>query len=177
MTLPDTWVGYQSMPPFFVIVILYYASPLRNWSNKGYFDKVSENIRIKLVEASGIDDDPVLYKWSKVRKVFFTLVDDHPSLKVQASIAYSNGLIWTSVADLRIISGLYCLFCVIYWFLFSSEGGLFAAGLFAAISAATYPISRIVTAKHLAIGNEQIDIIKMDRIESLKRKMEHISGE
>jgi hypothetical protein len=45
--------------------------PFRTWANRKYFDSVSENLRSKMIRASGLSDDPVTSTWKALRGIFY----------------------------------------------------------------------------------------------------------
>ncbi|MCC5778505.1 hypothetical protein H7H48_05540 [Nitratireductor sp. B36] len=153
-----------------LIGAVYYILPFRRWSNRHYFKKVTEALRKRLIEIAGENDDPDIYSWKKIRGIFFSLVDGDQSLKVKSSQAYFNGYIWTSLADLRVLAGLMVLPSLGCGFV-GLSGGWYAAILFASISLITLPCSSSVTKYHQSIGEQQIEIIEHNHLDTLRDKL------
>ena len=64
-TVPSTFLD----PGNIIVVILgaiYYASPLRDWANKPYYNEVNENLRTGLVRISGLPERPG-FTWKALR--------------------------------------------------------------------------------------------------------------
>jgi hypothetical protein len=153
--------------------VLYYATPLRDWSNRKYFDDVTETLRRRLVGIAGLPDDQERFSWKKLRGIFFTLIDNDPSLTKKAGIAYSNGFIWTTVADIRALS-LLSLIPSLVLYLCGFEGGLAAAIIIFFICSISFAVSAQVTKKHKAIGEEQLEIIEQRYAASLKNSLQNL---
>jgi hypothetical protein len=155
----------------FAVVVLgtiYNISDLTEWSNRKYFDRVNQNLTIRLTEPFKNDPEvPKNLTWSKVRLVFYKIVDSDESLKVKAKLAYRNGAFWTSVADLRVISAIGCVvfLCLpiapylIQNAKFESWRALLISALLLIPFALSFPISDRLTTRHMEIGNEQVDHI------------------
>lgn len=139
---------------------VYYMSPLRKVFNGPQHRKITEKLRIRLVEIGGMTDHPEKYTWKKLRPLFFSLIDNDPSLKEKATIAYSNGLMWTSYSDASILAILYCVPAIFFYWI-GVDASLIALLLFIGISAVCYVGCLIATRKQIEIGEEQLEIIDM----------------
>ncbi|WP_371055313.1 hypothetical protein [Rhodosalinus sp. K401] len=174
---PDE-LSFEDLPkilPVFVVGVIYYVTPLRDRSNRKYFERVSENIRQGLYRIYGRDDiNPE--DWARVRVVFFQLIDSDESLREKAKIAYFNGAIWTTVADVRIISWIYAVISLVLFVLLGNTGALLAFISFSAISLVTYPISNELTKKHMEIGDEQLTLIESTHKIRLVKKLDALHG-
>src|SRR6202030_140791 len=131
----------------------------------------SENLRSKMVQASGLNDNARIFTWNSLRGIFFRYVDIDKSLSKKASLAYFNGFIWTFCADVRAIALTFAI-CVAPFAWFGVPGALAAAGLFLVIALMTFLASRSVTRRHMAIGDEQIEIIEHFYRDELIKKLE-----
>jgi hypothetical protein len=152
---------------------VYYLTPFRSWANRKYFDRVSENLRANMVRISGLGDEPYLYTWRALRGVFFHLVDNDKSLSMKASLAYFNGYIWTTCADLRVIAFTYVMITAVFAWI-GIEGWDLALVLFAIIAGVSYLGSTIVTKRHRLIGNEQLEILELYYRNELRTALEEI---
>lgn len=156
---PDNPQDYLQSTTVLALAAAYYITPLRAMTNQPFFDEVSENLRRGLVRVAGIEDDPSVYTWQAVRGVFYHFVDSDKSLSAKASLAYFNGFIWTTLADLRALSFLFSIASIFFWF-FGLQQALVATVIFATLIAISHYGSITVTARHKEIGNEQIEIIE-----------------
>lgn len=144
----------------FVLALLYYVLPLRDWANRRNYDIVNSNITQALTKIGSENASAKKLSWQQIKPLFYKLVNSDDSLTFQSKRAMFNGLLWTSTADVRAISIIFTIISVAYHFVFDSQGALFGALVFGAIAAATWPVSWILTEKHKSIGNEQIEIIR-----------------
>jgi hypothetical protein len=110
LTVPNKLEDITKLFAVVVLGTIYNISDLTEWSNRKYFDRVNQNLTIRLTEPFKNDPEvPKNLTWSKVRLVFYKIVDSDESLKVKAKLAYRNGAFWASVADLRVISAIGCV--------------------------------------------------------------------
>ena len=85
-----------------ILGFIYSVSYLRESANGIYYDAVNKNLMDKLTGPFAADPNvPKDLPWSTIRPIFYGLVDNDASLKHQATLAYWNGALWTSSADLR----------------------------------------------------------------------------
>jgi hypothetical protein len=155
--------------------LIYYVTPARELSNRPYFSKVIENLRVNLLRIAEVQDNPGFFTWEKLRPIFWNLVDNDKSLTKKTSQAYFNGYLWTSVADCRAI-------CLIF-FVFSlgvaatgNESAPIAAGAFLIIASMTLWFSKLLTKRHVSIGNEQLEIIAQFYRERLRDQVNAITA-
>ncbi len=159
--------------PIIGFAIFYYLSPFRYYFNKKFFDNVSENIRRQLVSIAELNDDPNIFTWKALRGIFYHFVDNDESLKRKSSLAYFNGLFWTGAADLQAISLPFAFFSLVVWSL-KIDGAMHAALIFLLAAFAGWLGSLILTEKHKAIGNEQLEIIRHKYKSELRTKLESV---
>ncbi|WP_027259639.1 hypothetical protein [Leisingera aquimarina] len=144
----------------FVLGLLYYVLPLRNWANRRNYDAVNSNITQALIKIGSDGGNPGKSSWQQIKPLFYRLVNADDSLTIQSRRAMFNGLLWTSSADARVISIIFTIISVAYHFVFDSQGALMGVVVFSAIAAVTWPISWALTEMHKRIGDEQIEIIR-----------------
>jgi hypothetical protein len=161
-----------------VLGAMYYASPLRLWSNYWFHDDVNRNLVELMVRPAFkgglVKKDPTLVKFDEVRDIFYHFVDTEPSLKNRAEQAYFNGAIWTTIADVRALSLLFFIAYGLIWLFFDRNG---AAGLWAIICGLLFvisvPLSISVTRVQTKIGASQVEFIythKKPELENLLTK-------
>jgi len=152
------------------IGVYFYLSNIRflvtNYSHK----KIDLNIKnhiISLYTGRLLDDDKqYLYQKNRLKDIFYNIVDNDESLKNKSKNVYFNGLIWTSTADLFIISLFSSLTFIVSAFIFSNVksellfGGLFLI-LVAMISLGLHVVAFF---KHINLSNEQISYIETSQI-------------
>lgn len=164
--------------PVLLLGVVYYILEFRIQANKKYFDKVSENIRINLLRIAGFPDDQRRYTWQRLRGIFYGIVDTDPSLKIKSELAYSNGYIWTTVADVRALSAVFAIASVMVFALtFVASGSLrplWSILFFAILYLVTFPASAALTRRHTDIGDEQIEIIEHKHLAELRKLLGEI---
>lgn len=165
------WSELIKTTPVIVISILYYFLPFRNISNKKYYNSVTENLRAKLVNISGVPDDKSILDWTFVSGAFYHFIDKDPSLKIKSELAHDNGAYWTAVADIRAISVIFIFFSVTLWY-FEFNNALTAVIVFTCIFIISFHFSKYLTRQHRVIGDEQIAIIELKFLEELTNMLE-----
>jgi hypothetical protein len=142
-----------------IIGYLYYISPLRDRINSVHHKYIIELLRSKLVAISDYPDNPNLYTWSVVKSIFYNLVDNDKSLSIIAGSAYNNGYIWTTFADLTVLSLCFAFVCVVMFY-FDVNSAMIAFVTFILWSLICHVGSIVTTKKQIAIGDEQLAVIK-----------------
>jgi hypothetical protein len=167
--IPDFSKDYY-LPIVIVPGALYYITPLRKRTNAPHHKKVTENLRRGLVSITGYPDKADKYTWKSLRPLFFSLVDGDESLKNKASLAYMNGLVWTSCADSTVLSILYAIFAALLLALGIKEAAL-ALGVFCAIAIISIAGSVATTNKQIEIGNEQLEVIELKYKSDIEKRL------
>jgi len=158
----------------------FYLSDIRflitNYSHK----KIDLNIKnhiIKLYTKPISDKDKqFLFQKNRLKDIFYNIVDNDESLKNKAKNVYFNGLIWTSTADLMIISLFSAIIFLISAFIFKSSKNELIEGCFLLIiiSLISIALHYLSVLKHINLSNEQIGYIethKLTQVDSLVSKV------
>ncbi|GEM_PF-1834944 len=189
LAIPKTLEEASKLLAAIVLGAIYSVTGLRELSNKHYFFDVNENIRGNLIRpfvGQIVHVDAI--SWRDVRSVFYHFVDLDESLKIKSSIVRFNGLLWTSIADLRAI-------CVIGILAFSSSVICSHYVTFGVISPfpeyragfpilaltilflATFHFSQFVTQKHKQLGDEQCEYILNHFRDELRSKLSELASQ
>ncbi len=152
-------VDLEKAPIPIIIGLLYYILPLRSRINSIHHNQIIELLRYKLVKIAGVPDNLNLYKWSVVKSIFYNLVDNDKSLTIIAGSAYDNGYIWTTFADLTVLSLCFAFLCVLMFYL-DVNSAIIAFLTFIIWSLICHVGSIVTTRKQIAIGDEQLVVIK-----------------
>lgn len=175
LSLPKQPEEWAKTVPGVALSILYYLTGLRNLANRYWFEKVNENIRARMVAISGLDDDPTTFSWRAIRPIFYSLVDNDTSLTKKSELAYFNGWIWTTVADLRALSAIFIILSVVmFWF--GTAGAQISIFVFLVIFAVSFFASHISTSYHKKIGDQQLEIIELSYQRTLRERLESIAS-
>lgn len=157
-----------------VIGVIYRFTPLRTWINKSYFDRVNENIRSRMVAMAGLVDDKKRFTWDKLRRIFYDIIDHDESLKVKGQRVMFNGLLWTSCADLTAIGTLFLAYSLIL-IVSDVHNAAYAAIAFFMAAFMGFIGSVKTTAKHIELGNEQLDLMEEKYAQSVHDRIRAIA--
>ena len=186
LDIPQKWEEVSKLLAAIVLGVMYSFTRLREMSNKFYYIDVNKNIIEKLTapfedKFASLDQ----LSWRDVRTIFYHFVDNDESLKVKSSIIRFNGLLWTSVADLRVVSiiGVIILsgsmICSQYFVVFKFNEILAGIPIFllTTLFLATFPMSKILTERHKALGNQQCHHIMVYYNDELEKKIAQLLGQ
>ena len=168
LALPESYQEITKLLGAVALAVVYRFFPLREFSNGPFHARVNANIRELLGKPfqQTIPEAKSL-PWKKMRVIFYYFVDKDPSLKTQSENIRFNGLLWTSVADLRVVAmigiGLLCVIAIavpIYPAAAFDEGRLLLPmiGLWLLLGSSYYA-SHVLTEKHRKLGENQCDVI------------------
>jgi hypothetical protein len=146
-----------TLPPL-CIGALYYTLGIRYISNFYFYKQVNQNLRLKLLEAGGLDPSSCKLQWEHVRPVFYYYVDNDASIKNKSQDVMFNGYIWGTAADIRAFSLVYSL--VSLGMSLIDPAHWVATAAFALMSAASLLLSWALTVRHKRLGDEQIQVIE-----------------
>lgn len=158
---PSTLEGIIFNLPAFLILLAYYVSPLRRLVNSGHHARIVENIRSRIVSIANLPNDKEK-QHRKAMDVFWRQIDTDETLKARSEIIMTNGFIWTSLADLSVLS---IGFSILLFALVFYAGGP-AVPLFfgtAIISIVSLLLQRSVTKRHITLSEDQLDYIAVFR--------------
>ncbi len=181
LPIPTTYLDVTKLLVSLVLGFMYSVSGLRELSNNFYHKRVNINIRDILVEPF-LKTNPELeqIKWKELRHIFYQYVDHDKSLEKKSEIIRWNGVLWTSVADLRACSiiGVLCFsVSVICGYNLSSlafdfgKAGYPITGL-VIIFLLSFFFSSLITEKHRRLGREQCEYIILHYKDDLLKKLE-----
>lgn len=173
--------GVMSLLICYLIGYVYNSYQLRGWRNKKTLKEINLNIKQQLFEIgrtlpTSDDDKNRIIDGKELMSIFYNIVDNDHSLTEKAKIVRSNGLFWTSTADVAVIS---MIFTYIYLVLFLVSKGLYYAyagliigsiGLF--FGCILHPTS---VKRHISLSNDQIGYMKDIYLETLRQKINFLS--
>jgi len=149
----------QSSIPVLITGLFYYVFPLRSWANKRFYNRVNENLRSKLVDIAGVEDNEKKLSWKRVKNSFYDLIDNDATLTTRSQRVMFNGFIWTTIADVRVFSLIFFILSAILWFS-DIERSHYLLILFFLVGLISLPLSEFVTQKHIRLGDDQIEFIR-----------------
>ena len=159
--------------PFLVAIsfgVIFYLTDVRflitNFSHK----KIDLNIKkhiIKLYTPNlSKEEKQYLYQKGRLKTVFYNIIDNDESLKVKQNNVFLNGLIWTSMADLVLITFAFSIIFFISIFIFKEADQELLIGGFIMILGSIIGLIAHVLAffKHIKLGNDQIEYIETHHV-------------
>lgn len=161
-----------------VIIILgalYYALNIRWLVWKHYNKKVEDNIKDTILNECTLNISAKqwynLKKENAVMIIFYDFIDNNESLKDRSNDVRFNGLIWTTCFDITILS---CLAGFIYTILFftTTRSHYIYISLFSFwLCFIALAFSSLLTYRHLAKSNDQLEVIKQKYKEDINTKI------
>jgi hypothetical protein len=145
--------------PLLGIAVVYYVSPLRHFANSRFYRRVNENIRSRMVAIAGVADKPDKFTWTKVKNIFYNIIDHDESLTKRSESILFNGAIWTTVADVTALSVLFALLSALLWWL-GFDGAPTTFVLFVLLALFSTALQVAVTRKHISMGDDQLGQIE-----------------
>lgn len=144
----------------------YYLLSMRyiitNYSQKIFVKNIKDKLCAYYSGNISEEQKEYLLKNKDLISVFYDTIDNDSSLKQQQKIIYSNGLFWTSTADIIVISLIYSIlfFSSIYWFDVNKDE-LLRTGLILLIVAVVSLLFHVIAVvKHVKLSNNQLGVIK-----------------
>jgi hypothetical protein len=164
---------YACLLPF-VLGAVYYILDLRRFFFAPSIEDINTRLNRSLLDPFA--NHPVigpamprLRAGRKILNVFYNLVDNDKSLSERATHVYLNGLLLSSLADVRSVTIILLPFYL--GSLLFSKQPIFWLYFFGAIALniVCIPLVKLVTQKHIELGKEQTDYILELRRSDLER--------
>jgi hypothetical protein len=178
----DGWFEYSFLIiPALVIGAIYHIYDVRFTITNISHRKIDLNITSSLLKVYNKPISQLEYNYLKEKRlkhIFYNIIDNDASLSAKSQLVYFNGLMWTSTADLFILSIFSSIvyFVFGYWILnsdFLLHIGIIYAG-FAAFSFCLHVLSII---KHYKLSNDQIEYIETHYRSELAKKIDTVISE
>jgi len=149
----------------YVLGAIYNLYGLRAVFNGNSHARIITNIKHRLLEigrTTPLTDERKnqLERGSELMDVFYSLVDSNDTLKERAKLVRDNGLIWSTVADVTMLSTMFGALYLPLW-LTTGEAQFMIWGLGAAVVALVAGLSWHPRAerRHVQLGNDQLNFI------------------
>lgn len=162
-----------------IIGTLFYLFDFRNLITNYSHKRIDLNIKnhmIKLYTKELSDEQKqFLYQNNRLKNVFYKIIDNDESLKRKQTNVFLNGLIWTTTADVALISFISSIFFLLSIPIFKacSNDLLISGFILILISLISLVAHSLAFHKHINLSNEQIEYIENHHI---KKVDEYISG-
>jgi len=166
--LTKTFTSFQSNDIAYTILVIavgvfYYILNIRKLLWNPYLNRVQINIKNTLLSAYkkplNKQQKAYLIEGRKLMIIFYHFIDNDKSLLEKAKRVRFNGLIWTSMIDLTIISSCGSL---IFWVKLIIERHFYylaMALILIILALVSFGLIQLTTRHHLSLSNEQLEII------------------
>jgi hypothetical protein len=124
---------------------------------------------------AGMVDNPKVYTWNKLKKVFYDIVDHDERLKVKGHRVMFNGLIWTSCADLTAIAVPFLGYSLVLVISHVPDAA-YAALAYFGFALVGFIGSIKTTEKHIELGNEQLDLMEEKYAAQIRNRLQLINA-
>jgi hypothetical protein len=105
LPIPRGWEEITKLLAAVVLGTIYTLTGFRDLSNRCYHLDINKNISSALVDPFREEiPNAGSLEWRDLRHVFYHFIDSDETLKTKSAIIRFNGLLWTSIADLRVVS-------------------------------------------------------------------------
>lgn len=156
---------------------IYRTLGIRGLLFKDKLDDVHENLKKGLIAPFlGELDTPCLQKIpaEEFLKVFYYFVDKDSSLQAKTQDVYENGLLWSSYADLGVISAIGFIFYTIAYAVSGIEDYFFFTVMLISIHVISWPLIKKSVGKHKKLSDEQLKFITFHYQSELKEKLQRL---
>lgn len=192
LIIPDTlselskiWTEFDAKDTIYTFVVivlgfLYHILKLRFLLWKPQLVKVQNNIKDTLLkpflEQYSSENISFLKKDRKLMNVFYHFVDNKKSISEKSNLVRFNGLIWTSLIDIAIISFL-SLFIIPYkHYTIHSTYTKYLLLTTILVTILSYILSLVARKSHLKLSDDQLEIITEQYKKELKNKLDSNLG-
>lgn len=168
---------------YFILIIViggvYYILNPRYSAMRPYIMQIQQNIKDKLLipfskDATIKKMEPKLREGSILLDIFYGFVDNDKSLTERAKEVHLNGLVMSSVADLRILSLLASFVYFIWYLIFANVVHfIFSVGCFI-LFALTFLLMPFVVQRHIRLSNSQLDYITTKLFKELRNSLKAV---
>jgi len=170
----EGWVSYSFLIISAVVIgTIYHFLDFRFFITNASHKKINLNIvssLLKIYKKPVSQDEYNYLKDKRLNHIFYHFIDNDKSLSAKSQLIYFNGLLWTSTADLFILSIFSSIAFLICGLCFNSDLiWLSVAYVFIALLAFCFHASTIN--KHLELSNEQLGYIETHYQSDLKSKI------
>lgn len=162
LKIPSDSISYFVV--VFVIGVLVYVINPRMWIMKKPLKRVVDNIKDKLLAPFSMDTKILestdnLRDGDKLTNIFYFFVDNEKSLEERAKEVYLNGLIWSTLADLTIISPVAILVYLIAYIFTHNNHFLVLVGIAILVLLLSVVSLPAIVNRHIRLSNYQLSYI------------------
>jgi hypothetical protein len=173
------WLSYSFLVlPAIVIGAVYHIYEIRYTVTNVSHRKIDLNIvssLLKIYNKELSQDEYNYLKAKRLKHIFYNFIDKDPSLSAKSQLVYFNGLLWTSTADLFILTIFSCILFIISGLIFLNDNSIWLIGvLYAGIASLAICFHVLTVIKHLKLSNDQLEYIETHNQLELKSKIDNV---
>lgn len=157
-----------------VIGVIYHFLDFRFFITNTSHRKIDLNIvnsLLKIYKNPVSQDEHNYLKNKRLKHIFYNFIDKDESLSAKSQLIYFNGLLWTSTADLVILSIFSCIVFFICGLCFNKNLILLSVA-YAFIALLAFCFHSLTVKKHLELSNDQLEYIETHYQSDLTSKIE-----
>jgi hypothetical protein len=161
-----------------VLGCIYYIFGIQKLAFSKPLKRINDNIKNKLIQISGLKVDKcqadLLTSDESLMHVFYHFIDNDKSLTEKAKSVRLNGLIWRSLADVKILSILFSVIYMVHnWIFYTLQSMIAGVICIIIFTLVNYIFLPLTTKKHLSLSNEQIDFMAIYYGDDIKSKIKN----
>jgi hypothetical protein len=177
--IDNGWLSYAFLTiAALVIGTFYHISDIRLFITKSSLKKIDLNINEALVKiyAKPLSQEQrnFLKEKRRLKNIFYHLIDNDQSLTAKSQLIYFNGLLWTSTADLFLLSLFSSIIYMGLGVITSETKAWFFCIAFAATAFIAYLFHILTVHKHINLANEQIEFIETHHLKTVETKIDEV---
>lgn len=161
----EGWFTYSLLIiPALVLGAIYHISDVRYTVTNISHRKIDLNITsslLRIYNKTLTQDELIYLNMKRLKHIFYNIIDNDASLSAKSQLVYFNGILWTSTADLLILSifSSVVYFVLGYWVL-GSEFIWHTGLIFTGLAAFSFWLHMVSITKHYKLSNDQIEYIE-----------------
>jgi hypothetical protein len=175
----EGWLNYSFLViPALVIGAMYHIFEIRFTVTNVSHRKIDLNIvssLLKIYNKSLAQDEYNFLKDKRLKHIFYKIIDNDQSLSAKSQLVYFNGLLWTSTADLFILSIFSSIVFIVCgkWVLLNDSIWLMGI-LYSGVAFLSICFHFLTIIRHYKLSNDQLEFIETHYQVELKSKIDAV---
>ena len=175
----EGWLSYSLLVvPALIIGVMYHIFEIRYTVTNVSHRKIDLNIvssLLKIYNKTLSQDEYNFLKAKRLKHIFYNLIDNDQSLSAKSQLVYFNGLLWTSTADLFILSIFSSIVFIVLGKWIISDDSIWLLGVFyAGLAFLSICFHFLTIIRHYKLSNDQLEFIETHYQVKLKEKINDV---
>ena len=170
------WLAYSLLIiPAVLLGVVYHLLGIRFFITKHSHRRIDLNITdslLKIYNGQITQADLNTLKDKNLKHIFYNLIDNDASLTAKSQLVYFNGLLWTSTADVFLISLVTSLAYLVTGIALADSTIWSTSLLMAAIGLISIMLHILTVYKHYNLSNDQLEYIEMHYRDKLTEQID-----